>query len=111
MANPMFQIYIGKDGQCHFRFITSDDEIVLISEGYASVEDCVEIINGIKANCGDSRMYKKTIEANEKYGFVLLTNKGEMIGKSRAYETGHDRDNGISSVMHKAPDASVEDRS
>jgi uncharacterized protein YegP (UPF0339 family) len=109
MANQVFQIYIGKDGQCHFRFVATDGKIVLTSEGYASPEDCTVVINEIKTKAGNNSLYKKVTEPNGQYSFILLIEVDELIAKSRIYKTGNERDNDISYIMHNAADATVED--
>lgn len=108
MANPTFQIFIGKDGQSRFRFIDPNGESVLLSEGYSSADDCIALIQQLQLDPENSNRYKKITMAQGHY-FNLFNSSGELIGTSRMYSTENDRNNGISLVMHRCKLADLQD--
>ena len=111
MKHSKFQIFIGKDGQCYFRLVASNGEIILGSEGYVDSTDCLTGIHIVKINSIDSNRYKKMKGVNGDFYFLLQSKNGEAVGKSQMYGTSQARDMGISAVMNAAPEAKIEDLS
>ena len=103
-----FTIKTGTDGQFYFNLKANNGEIILGSEGYTSRAGCDNGIESVRKNSQDSSSYEKLTAKNGKFYFNLKAGNGQVIGKSQMYETEDGRDNGISSVMKNAPDATVE---
>ncbi|MEM9885986.1 MAG: YegP family protein [Bacteroidota bacterium] len=80
-----FEVYKDKKGEFRFRLKSTNGEIVLMSEGYTSLESAKNGIEAVKKNAIlDDRFEKKTAKNGEFY-FVLKATNGEIIGMSNMY--------------------------
>jgi uncharacterized protein YegP (UPF0339 family) len=102
-----FVISTRKSGEFQFNLKANNGQIILTSEGYSSKAACENGIASVKTNSTNEERFEKKSSSNGKPYFVLKANNGQVIGSSEIYESEGARDNGISSVMANAPDASV----
>ncbi len=61
MPEPVFEWYKDKAGKYRFRLKAANEEIIAVSEGYASKEGCVGGIESVKKNAPIA----KIVEAKE----------------------------------------------
>ncbi|MCG8426367.1 MAG: YegP family protein [Chromatiales bacterium] len=106
-----FTITTGKDGKSYFSLKAGNGEIILQSQGYASLDSCKNGIESVRKNSQDEKRFEKKTAANGTVFFTLNATNGQIIGKSQMYKTESGRDNGITSVSKNAPDAKVVDES
>ena len=50
MSEPVFEWYKDKAGKYRFRLKAANGEIIAVSEGYNSKDDCVDGIESVKKN-------------------------------------------------------------
>lgn len=104
-----FQIFKGiLNNEFYYRLRSSNNEIILSSEGYATKEACVKGILSVKANAPFDDHYLRR-DATNNYTFNLKAGNGEIIGRSESYTTAAARDNGIDAVKREALKAQMED--
>lgn len=106
-----FTITTGKDGKSYFSLKAGNGEVILQSQGYASLDSCKNGIESVRKNSQDTKRFEKKTATNGTFFFVLSATNGQTIGKSQMYKTEKGRNNGIDSVGRNAPDAKVVDDS
>jgi hypothetical protein len=87
----------GKDGFM-FNLKAGNGQIIMTSQGYKSMDACLNGIESCRTNAQDEGQFDK-----------LESSNGKIIGTSEMYESVASRDNGIASVMKNAPDSTVVD--
>ena len=55
LTNPKFEVYVDKAGEYRFRLKAKTGQIVGVSEGYKTIENCLNGIESIKANAPDAK--------------------------------------------------------
>lgn len=103
-----FIIKTGKDGQRYFNLKAGNGEIILSSEGYSGLTGCKKGIASVMKNGTDKTKFEKKTAKNGKFFFTLLAVNKKVIGKSEMYESEKACDNGITSVMRNAGNATIE---
>ena len=101
---------IGKrsNGDFQFNLKAGNGQVILTSEGYASLKGCENGIDSVRRHAQDATHFdKKTAKDGSPY-FALVAKNGEPIGISEMYRSTSSRDNGIRSVMVNAPGAQVQ---
>ena len=106
-----FEIYKDKAGEYRFRLKASNGEIILASEGYKAKSGCKNGIASVMKNSSSASRFEKTETRTGKARFNLRAGNNQVIGTSESYNTTAARDNGIKSVMKKAPKAVIKDLS
>lgn len=48
--NPKFEVYTAKNGESRFRLKATNGEIIAVSEGYPTVQDCLKGIESVRKN-------------------------------------------------------------
>lgn len=110
--NATFEIFNGRDNQYYFRLKAPNAEIILVSEGYTTKENCRNGISSVKTNAPTDSNYNRLTAKNGQYYFTLKSaHNGQVIGNSEMYVSVAGRDNGIESVKRNAPNAEVKDDS
>lgn len=104
-----FIITTRKNGEFQFNLQASNGQVILSSEGYTTKTACINGVESVKNNAAIETRFEKLVSKNNKYYFNLKASNGQIIGTSEMYESETSRDNGISSVMKNAPDATIED--
>lgn len=104
-----FIITTRKNGEIQFSLQASNGQVILSSEGYTTKAACMNGVESVKKNAAIETRFDKLVSKNNKYYFNLKASNGQIIGTSEMYESETSRDNGISSVMKNAPDATIDD--
>ena len=55
-ACPKFEVFTDKGGKSRFRLKARNGEIILASQGYASVKSCLAGVESVKKNAPDSKV-------------------------------------------------------
>lgn len=104
-----FELYKDKAGEFRFRLEAGNGEIILVSEGYKQKASATNGIESVRKNAPDDAHYERKISTSDKPMFNLKATNGQVIGTSELYSSVAARENGIESVKHNAPEASVSD--
>ncbi|MFT8718755.1 YegP family protein [Acetobacter sp.] len=104
-----FELYKDKAGEFRFRLKAGNGEIILVSEGYKQKASATNGIESIRKNAPDDAHYERKTSTSGKPMFNLKATNGQVIGTSELYSSVAARENGIESVKHNAPEASVSD--
>ena len=59
VANPKFEIYLDKGGECRFRLKARNGEIIAVSEGYKAKTSCMNGIESVRKNAPDAPIVKE----------------------------------------------------
>ncbi|MCE2821269.1 MAG: YegP family protein [Bacteroidota bacterium] len=97
------------NGDYQFNLKATNGQVILASQGYASMASCENGIESVKTNATDDGRFERLTSSNGKFYFNLKAGNGQVIGSSEMYESEASRDNGIESVKRNAPDASIEE--
>jgi len=105
-----FELYQGNNNQYYFRLKASNGEIILVSEGYTTKDNCRKGITSVKTNASTDSSYDHLTAKNGQHYFNLKSaGNYQIIGTSEMYVSTLGRDNGIESVKRNAPTADVSD--
>lgn len=104
-----FQIKAGAKGKFHFNLLSTNGQIVLTSQTYASRESALNGIDAVKRNAGDDARFDRRESKDGKPYFVLKAKNGLEIGRSEMYSSKANMEKGIASVAKNAPDAKIVD--
>lgn len=105
-----FLIKPSSNGQNYFVLKSSgNNETILTSEMYTSVQACKTWIASVKLNSQIDDHYKKWKSGDDQRYFTLIGGNGETIGTSEMYKTASARDDGILAVKKYAPVATIEE--
>jgi hypothetical protein len=96
------------NGDFQFNLKAGNGQVILTSQGYATKAGCENGIESVRKNSADDAQFDRKTATNGKAYFNLISTNGHIIGSSEMYESTAARDNGIESVQHNAPDATVE---
>lgn len=99
----------GQNGQFYFNLKAGNGETILKSEGYTTTAARDNGIDSVRRHAPDLTRYDKLTAVNGQHYFNLKAGNGQVIGTSQMYGTSASRDNGIESVQHNAPTATVEE--
>lgn len=102
-----FQTKTGKDGQYYFSLVDTNGHALLASEGYTTAAARQNGIESVKKNATDDKRYDRESSSNGKFYFTLKAHNGQVVGKSKMFETESDREEGIAAVKSGAPHAQV----
>ncbi|WP_080239424.1 YegP family protein [Spirosoma rigui] len=105
-----FVITTRKNGEFQFALKAGNGQVILSSEGYSSKAGCQNGIESVRTNAKDESKFDRKTSSNGKPYFNLKAGNGSIIGSSELYESEASRDNGITSVMNNAPDATLDDQ-
>ncbi|MDR6546099.1 uncharacterized protein YegP (UPF0339 family) [Chryseobacterium rhizosphaerae] len=97
------------NNEYQFNLKAVNGEIILTSEGYVQKASCQKGIESVKINSQDASRYDRRVAVNGKDYFVLKARNGEIIGKSKLYNSKSGMENGIASVKLNAPMAAIVD--
>lgn len=98
-------------GEFKFDFIDKKGIVILSSGSYTRKTMCIKGIESVKWNSQDSSKFNRKRSLNSEPYFNLKSFNGKILVVSQIYEDKVSRDNGIESVINKAPKASIEDQS
>lgn len=104
-----FTIFTGVNGQYYFRFIASNGEQILASEGYTTKANCKNGIEAVRTLAPYDSSYRKSDDYRN-YRFNMVARNGEIVAKSsEGYTTAQSRDHAIAVVKRDAPGAPIID--
>lgn len=109
MTEPRFEIYMDKADEFRFRLISPEDNILLLSEGYTSKQNCVKGIQSVKENSRLVDEFTSLVASDGRHYFTLKAGNGEIIGVSTMFEDPDIKDLCIISCMRHAKMALIED--
>lgn len=105
-----FELYQGNNNQYYFRLKASNGEIILVSEGYTTKNNCRNGVAAVKENAPTDSNYDRLTAKNGQYYFNLKSaGNYQIIGTSEMYASTQGRNNGMESVKRNAPTAEVVD--
>jgi len=102
-----FVVSKGKDGQDYFVLKAGNSQTILQGEGYKSRKSCANGIESVRKNSQVAKRFECRTAKNGKTYFVLKASNGQEVGRSQMYKSASGCKNGIKSVTHNAPGASV----
>ena len=107
----MAKFQIKKLTNNHFRFFVKagNGQIILTSELYSSLGNCLDAIESLRKNVVDKDLYEFKKSLNLKHYFIVRDEDGVAIGSSELYESSSGRDIGISLLKANVPLADIED--
>jgi uncharacterized protein YegP (UPF0339 family) len=106
-----FEVKLRKNDHFMFNLIAPNNEVILTSEGYTTLENCKKGIASVRKNSQTATKFLKLIDfPTTKVYFVLKAENGEIIGRSQMYESDETRKIGIASVKKFAPLAELVDK-
>jgi uncharacterized protein len=106
-----FVIFPGEvnKNEFYFRFVASNGEQILSSEGYVTKQGCLNGINSVKTNAPYDKTYHRIDNPND-FRFNMVAPNNEIIARSsEGYTAKHNRENAIELVKRDAPQASIVD--
>lgn len=90
-----------------FKLVSSNEQVILYSEGYTQRANCIKGINAVKLSSQNEDSFIRKIAANGKYYFTLKAKNGEILGTSQQYESEAARENAIYSVILNARNSRI----
>ncbi len=102
-----FELYKDRAGKHRFRLKANNGEIILASQGYASITGAKNGIDSVRTNC-KSDAGVKVKQTKSGHSFCIVAKNGKVVGNSEVYKSPAACKNGIKSVRSNAPKAKVE---
>ncbi|WMO15278.1 YegP family protein [Pseudoalteromonas piscicida] len=100
-----YELFTGRNNQYYFRLVAPNNEIILQSEGYVSVQGAENGIASCRLNSPYDANYQRLIStANQPY-FTLKAANWQVIGVSQMYSSNQAMEVGISAVKRYGPGA------
>jgi len=93
------------NGEFQFKLVSDNGQTILVSEGYAGRDGCLNGVNSVRTNAADAGRFEKRTASDGRFYFVLKAGNHQIIGQSQMYAADEDCDNGMESVGHHAPEA------
>lgn len=102
-----FEKFMGSDGKYYFRLVAANNENILRSEGYSTIEDCGAGISSVRQNAPYDTRYERSSTPGGLWFFNLRGNNGHIVGTSQMYPNSHIMEAEILAVKREAPSAVV----
>lgn len=102
-----YELFLGTNRQHYFRLVAPNNEIILQSEGYVSMQGAENGIASCKAHSPYDKYYSRLTNGRNAPYFTLKASNGQVIGVSEAYSSVQARDKGIEAVKRYGPTAQV----
>src|ERR1044072_8551811 len=80
-----FDVFVGADGDYYFRFVASNGEELLRSEGYTTRQGADNGIDSVVANAPDTRNVEILQAADGQWYFTVKAANAEVIAVSEMY--------------------------
>ena len=61
-TNPKYEVYLDKAGEYRFRLKAKNGLIIGVSEGYKSLDNCLNGIESVKANAPEAELVREDLE-------------------------------------------------
>lgn len=94
-----YDVYKDRAGEYRFRLRFRSGEIILASEGYATMYSCMTGIISVMRNGPLKERYQRSETRGGKFRFNLRAGNHKVIGTSESYMDNRGRENGIRAVM------------
>ncbi len=65
LTHPKFEVYLDKAGQYRFRLKAKNGQIIGVSEGYQTHDNCINGIESVKANAPEAELIREDLEPAE----------------------------------------------
>ena len=105
-----FVIKLRTNGDVQFDLKAANGQVILTSQGYKSMDSCLNGIASVKKNTLDDARFERKQAKNGKPFFNLVATNGQVIGTSEMYSNNSNMENGIASVKKNAPTAEIVDK-
>lgn len=105
-----FVIKLRTNGDVQFDLKAANGQVILTSQGYKSMDSCLNGIASVKKNSLDDAHFERKTAKNGKPYFNLIATNGQVIGTSEMYSNNANMENGIASVRRNAPTAEIIDK-
>ena len=106
-----FRVFIDKDDKWRFNLHASNNQVILVSEGYASNRNVQRGIKAIKQNSLVNSLFKRHNKRRllffRYYWFTLTGRNHKIVGVSEMYRSVQAMEKGIMSVKINAYDAKI----
>lgn len=103
----MFEIRENKNAEYYYVLKARNGEVILTGEGCSTKASCENTIESVRKNSFYEERFVKMFSKDEKPYFILKAGNGQIVGKSRHYNSVASRDNGIESVRKNAETAKI----
>jgi len=103
-----FELYADKAGGFRFRLKAPSGVIILASEVFKRKSSVENVIESVRKNSQNLRMYDFRIRLG-RISFNLKAKNGQVIGTSEKFTSEEARDHMVDVVRRTAPDATLED--
>jgi hypothetical protein len=105
-----FEVYqSGKNKEFRFRLKAGNGQTILSSEGYTTKAACLNGIESVKKNAGDTKKFTTNQTPTKMYRFNMLAGNNQVIGTSQNYKSLSGCTNGIASVKENAAKAEIKE--
>ncbi|PVZ81156.1 hypothetical protein C9426_31935 [Serratia sp. S1B] len=111
MANGRYELKKSSNGQYHFVLKTSNGEIILSSERYASKASAENGIVSVQTNSPLKTQFEIKISNDNKPYFVLKAKNQQVIGTSPLYSSQRAAQDALESAVMHGPSSEVYDLS
>lgn len=103
-----FTISRRTNGEYQFNLKAGNNEVILTSEGYTTMKNCLTGVQSVRENSEDESAYARMTSTRGRCYFNLKARNQQIIGTSELYESSYSMEKGIESVKGNAPSAPVE---
>jgi uncharacterized protein len=93
-----FEIKKTIDGKYSFNLKAANGQIILKSEDYSSMDATTNAIESVRKNSQIAEHFVKEVAADGSQYFALITDNGQIIGRSEFYASESSRDSAFASI-------------
>lgn len=93
-----FDVFVGADGDYYFRFVASNGETLLRSEGYTTRQGADNGIDSVVANAPDTRNVEILQAVDGQWYFTVKAENAEIIAVSEMYASKYNAERGARTV-------------
>jgi len=97
-----FDVFVGADGDYYFRFVASNGETLLRSEGYTTRQGADNGIDAVVASAPDTRNVEILESADGQWYFTVKAANAEIIAVSEMYPSKFNAERGARTVRSLA---------
>lgn len=101
-GSAKFDVFVGDDGDYYFRFVASNGETLLRSEGYTTRQGADNGIDAVVASAPDTRNVEILQAADGQWYFTVKAANAEIIAVSEMYPSKFNAERGARTVRSLA---------
>jgi uncharacterized protein YegP (UPF0339 family) len=101
-SSAKFDVFVGTDGDYYFRFVASNGETLLRSEGYTTRQGADNGIDSVVANAPDTRNVEILQAKGGQWYFTVKAANAEIIAMSEMYPSKFNAERGARTVRSLA---------